>query len=333
MPPVMMPAANATAALMLRLLEEEEDREPYEAGDMLVGPALSSAMQVLGLNITNSSDATDVCCHLREAGLNTSSMWPWDCADIHLCAVEPGFQVPGWAQGLIIAFVVIAACVGATVWYIHWEYAKGQAVRQDQLDGVGLKAHKPKKPQKPKKQPKKKKEPKKKEPKKSPFQLPQLPDGAPPLRGAGRAAIGSLGQLGDKGIGQLGHLGDKIGDNALGGQMLAAGGQLGQLGGQGIGQLGKLSDQGSDQLGKLGGALRSSGAEEVSMGAAPEPDPEPEVVSPSDGWGKLEGWQYHPAKQTIFQQVAICIKIDAFCIKIDDFCTKMMVLMQTDRKL
>jgi hypothetical protein len=262
---------------MLRLLEEqEEERDPYEEGDALVGPAVVNARQLLGRNITNSSNATDVCCHLREAGANVSEMWPWDCHDVHLCAVVPGFQLPIWVKVIIVFVVLVVMVVGGTVWYIRWDHARGMAIKQAQLTGVGLSSPRTKT----------KKAPKAKLPK-SPSKgkglklKPVQPDGPAPARGSGRASA----QHGDAtwdGLAHKMHLGDELGDD----EEQLHGGE-------------EEEETSAAEPVAVGDGAKGGAAQPGKEGAEPEPEPEPESTA---GWGKLEGWQYHPAKQHIFEE-------------------------------
>lgn len=260
--------------MLVRLLGEgAEEREPYAEGDTLVGPAVANALQVLGHNITNSSNATDVCCHLREAGANVSDLWPWDCHDVHLCAVQVGFQLPLWAK-VLIGFLGFLSALGAgTVWYIRWDFARGLAIKQASLTGVGLRS--------PSGRPKTTKTTKTKKRRHPPsagtvIKAPDSSGAGESLAKQSRAAVSGRSGASQQGNGKPSLPSD------LGGAMEWS-------------ARNEETHHAEKAVAADGIAVRSS---QGAKGSEPEPEPEP---APPVGWGKLDGWQAYPAQQHIFK--------------------------------
>jgi hypothetical protein len=279
-----------------------EEREPYAEGDTLVGPAVTNALQILGQNITNSSNVTDVCCHLREAGANVSELWPWDCHDVHSCAVEVGFQVPLWAKVLIAFIVLVCVVVVGTVWYIRWDYARGLAIKQSALTGVGLSS--------PRSRPKRNKSKKRRAP--GAASVADLADqgsaGASLADGTTRMTEqatslqrSTSAELDDKktlftdGVTPVTEQAICVADSADSAKAVLTDGlsvvssKVSALSGEVTAQVDSNETNAADSI-----AASSRGATEPE----PEPEPEPECTV---GWGKLDGWQYYPAQQHIFK--------------------------------
>ena len=268
------------------------------------------ALQVLGANITNSSEPTDVCCLMREAGVNTSALWPWDCEDIHLCAKIPGFQLPTWAKAIILTVVLCGALVASTVGYIRWDH-KRKKTRVAQMAAGGAQ-RKPKRPKARLGLGEKKKDP--------------APDFAPVAPTSSGAESGGAEPQGEEAAAasklarrwggvnareessiraqlERGANPDDVGRAWPAVLWPPEGGQ--QEGGDSaaVALAAEDEDYSAERDVEEARAAEGSAAEALPKTRSPDrarPAPEPEPEPPS--WGILDGWQYHPGEQEKFRR-------------------------------